>query len=158
MSSKPIPAHVTLPTTEQIAWGSLIASEYGHTGGSQTLGTVAFLVPRSIWPEKPEDTGIILAKAAKFGNTSLSAPLWIEGYLDGGVPLLAVAFAWLGLAHKRIEEGAATMTTGAAIFSVYQLVILRGSLIASMAISAALYVVYRCLFRRVHDSSAHQTT
>lgn len=56
--------------------------------GSQLLGPVFFWVPRSLWPDKPIDTGVLLAQEKGYSFTNLSAPLPAE---------LLVNFSWLGL-------------------------------------------------------------
>jgi hypothetical protein len=137
-------------SVEQIAWGSRLAREEGFTNGRQTIGALLFWLPRTVWPEKPYDTGIELAEKANFGNTSLSAPLWIETFRDGGWGLLVAVFAGLGYLHRLLERRVKQQTISASFFllSLYQLVILRGSLIASMAGTAALIGCYWVSTRR----------
>jgi hypothetical protein len=125
---------------EQIAWGMKYVQEVGHTNGSQILGAVVFAVPRAIWPDKPRDTGIILGKAANFGNLSLSAPIWIEGYIDGGLILMCLYMLFFAYAHSRFREMSRNNPSFSIIFIPYQLVVLRGSLIASMGFTAILLI------------------
>ncbi|MEU2204817.1 hypothetical protein AB0P19_11035 [Microbacterium oleivorans] len=126
---------------QQIALGIRYAADAGFGLGQQSVSTLFFFVPRSIWPDKAIDTGSVLANYVGFGNANLSAPLWIEGYMDGGLVLTAVFFAGLGLVHKALRHQN-QLTFGAAIFSFYQLVILRGSLLASMATGAVVLAMY----------------
>ena len=130
---------------EQIVWGLKYVKEMGHTKGTQILGAATFAVPRAIWPEKPRDTGIILGKAANFGNLSLSAPIWIEGYIDGGLALMCLYMILLAYAHSKFRESSINEPTYSIIFIPYQLVILRGSLIASMGVTAVLLISIRVL-------------
>jgi len=132
---------------QQIALGIRYAADAGFGLGRQTISTLFFFVPRSIWPDKAIDTGSILANYVGFGNANLSAPLWIEGYMDGGLFLTAVFFAALGIVHRAVRHQH-QLTFGAAIFSFYQLVILRGSLLASMATGAVVLVMYFVLTKR----------
>ena len=127
---------------EQIAWGKKTADVEGMTLGRQTLGAAAFWIPRRYWADKPVDTGIVLAERAGLENTSLSAPLWVEAYGEGGYILVFLAFLGVGWSHKRIDVLMSACTPSVLTLIVfYQLVILRGSLIASMATSASLAVV-----------------
>lgn len=139
---------------EQIAWGVKYVKEVGHTNGSQILGAATFAVPRAIWPDKPRDTGIILGKAANFGNLSLSAPIWIEGYIDGGLILMCLYMLLFAYMHSFFREISRNNPGFTIIFIPYQLVILRGSLIASMGVTAVLLISIRVL--RDYGSLKHE--
>ncbi|WP_272027019.1 O-antigen polymerase [Kocuria rosea] len=60
----------------------------GVTWGWQMLGVLLFWVPRSIWPNKPHDTGIVLAEFMRYDFTNLSSPIWAE---------LLINFGWVGV-------------------------------------------------------------
>lgn len=66
---------------------SYIESE-GVTWGWQLLGVLLFWVPRSVWPGKPVDTGVLLAEFKGYDFTNLSSPIWSE---------LLVNFGWIGV-------------------------------------------------------------
>lgn len=123
---------------EQIAWGVKFVDETGRKNGEQILGALTFAIPRGVWPEKPRDTGIILGEAANFGNLSLSAPIWIEGYFDGGILLMCTYISLFSIFHARIRTQMNQKPEFIVIFSLYQLVIFRGSLIATMGVSSVL--------------------
>ncbi|MES9525534.1 hypothetical protein [Streptomyces capoamus] len=101
------------------------------------LGPALFPVPRSVWPDKPEDTGIALARYAGYDFLNLSAPLWIESYLWAGPPAVAAVFFLLGAAGRRMDDvrhrlrgRAGTLATLLVpAFAFYQIVFLRGSLL-----------------------------
>lgn len=119
---------------EQIAWGMKLSNDTGFLKGRQILGAALFTVPRGIWPEKPQDSGIILAKKANYKNTSLSAPIWVEGYLDGGWFISILYLFGIGLAHRKMREYYSQKVPNLlVVFIPYQVVLLRGSLIQSMA-------------------------
>jgi hypothetical protein len=119
---------------EQIAWGMKLSDETGFLKGRQILGAALFAVPRGIWPEKPQDSGIILAKKANYKNTSLSAPIWVEGYLDGGWFISIFYLFGIGLTHRKMREYySQNVPNLLIIFIPYQVVLLRGSLIQSMS-------------------------
>ncbi|MGW7643578.1 hypothetical protein [Streptomyces bobili] len=101
------------------------------------LGPPLFMVPRSMWPEKPEDTGIRLARYAGYEFRNLSAPLWIESYLWAGPLGVVGVFCLLGSLGRRVDDVRHLLRgrsgTLAALlvpaFAFYQLVFLRGSLL-----------------------------
>ncbi|MFE9023223.1 hypothetical protein ACFYNL_32275 [Streptomyces sp. NPDC007808] len=105
---------------------------------SAALGLVLFMVPRSMWPDKPQATGIELAQYAGYDFHNLSAPVWIESYLWGGAPCVVAAFCLLGAAGRRMDDvrerlrhrqrALAVLLVPA--FAFYQMVFLRGSLMA----------------------------
>ncbi|QMU80456.1 hypothetical protein GXW83_21245 [Streptacidiphilus sp. PB12-B1b] len=113
------------------------------------LGPPLFWLPRAYWPGKPEDTGIDIAQFAGYDFTNLSAPLWIESYLWAGIPSLVAAFALLGAVGRRIDEArqrlrARSGTLSALLvpaFGFYQLILLRGSLLAATAPLALLVFI-----------------
>src|SRR5665647_635751 len=63
----------------------------------QALGVVLFWVPSAIWPDKPYDTGILLAQYRNYSFDNLSAPLWAELIVNGGLVLLVVGFVLVGV-------------------------------------------------------------
>ncbi|KOG13569.1 hypothetical protein ADK35_31800 [Streptomyces viridochromogenes] len=105
---------------------------------SAVLGLILFMVPRSMWPEKPQATGIELAQYAGYEFHNLSAPLWIESYLWGGAPCVVAVFCLLGAAGRRMDDVRERLRhrrrTLAVLlvpaFAFYQLIFLRGSLMA----------------------------
>jgi hypothetical protein len=119
---------------EQISWGMKVSSDEGLLKGHQIMGAALFFIPRSVWVDKPVDTGIYLAKKAGYKNTSLSAPIWIEGFIDFGVAGTCLYLLLLGLLHAAMRQTTTSNIRSLwTIFAIYQLVILRGSLIQSMA-------------------------
>lgn len=121
---------------QQVQTGLDYAREKGVSPRT-ALGPLLFMVPRSVWPDKPEDTGIALGRYAGYDLLNLSAPLWIESYLWGGPAAVALVFCLLGAAGRRMDElrerlldrpdTLAVLLVPA--FAFYQLIFLRGSLL-----------------------------
>lgn len=105
---------------------------------SGALAPVVFMVPRSVWPQKPQALGITLAQHAGYDFWNLSAPLWIESYTWAGFPSLVAVFCLLGAVGRRLDDirerlrdRPATMAfVLVPAFAFYQLIFLRGSLLA----------------------------
>ncbi|MFJ4621876.1 hypothetical protein [Streptomyces sp. NPDC088812] len=122
---------------QQVQTGIDYARENGFSP-QDALGPPLFMVPRSMWPEKPEDTGIALARYAGYEFLNLSAPLWIETYLWAGPFSVVVVFCLLGAVGRRADDVRHLLRgrpgTLAALlvpaFAFYQMVFLRGSLLA----------------------------
>lgn len=137
------------------------AAEYvganGHTGGRQLEGMLLFWVPRHDWPDKPMDTGIVLAGfEGDSVNSNLSAPLWAESYLDFGLPGVLVTFLALGVASRRADDAfvrdfwhrrPTAACLAVPILAVYQMIVLRGSLLQSMFRLSVIVLLLYCLFR-----------
>ncbi|MFF4585106.1 hypothetical protein [Streptomyces sp. NPDC001388] len=115
--------------------------DYAHDNGfspQNVLGPPLFMVPRSIWPGKPSDTGISLAEYAGYDFHNLSAPLWIESYLWAGPFAVVLVFCLLGVLGRRVddirhrlrESPGALAALLVPAFAFYQMVFLRGSLLA----------------------------
>lgn len=104
--------------------------------GNQALGVLLFFVPRSIWAAKPLDTGVLLGNYYGYTVTNLSAPLWAEAVINGGLLAVAIVFVIFGYLLTRLDyrvmaamrEGGAWFIAGA-VFPVYLTIILRGSLL-----------------------------
>ncbi|MEW2515863.1 hypothetical protein [Streptomyces sp. NPDC046870] len=121
---------------QQVQTGIDMARDRGFSP-KDALGPVLFPVPRSVWPDKPGDTGITLAQYAGYDFLNLSAPLWIESYLWAGPPAVAAVFLVLGAVGRRMDDVRhrlrdRTGTLAAFLvpaFGFYQIVFLRGSLL-----------------------------
>ncbi|MGX1132502.1 hypothetical protein RKD49_004692 [Streptomyces glaucescens] len=103
---------------------------------SSALGVALFMVPRAVWPDKPQATGVAIAQYAGYDFHNLSAPLWIESYLWAGVPAVAVVFCLMGALGRRMDDLWELLRDRRAAFAVllvpafafYQMILLRGSL------------------------------
>ena len=132
----------------------------GVTHGRQALGVVLFWVPRSVWADKPTDTGILLAEYNQYDFTNLSSPIWAEMYINGGWLVviggsLLLGFG-LGVAGARTadhdrDNSVAAIALG--LVSFYLLIVLRGSLLQSMAHLSVL-VLCTVVLRRTRRNSA----
>lgn len=112
----------------------------GIEWGRQLFGVALFWVPRSIWTDKPIDTGVLLAQFRGYSFTNLSAPLWSELFINGGwVLLLAGMFTvgyairvWDGKLDYLFSIGGVPTILGCVI-PFYLLILLRGSLLQAVA-------------------------
>jgi hypothetical protein len=117
----------------------LYVERHGVTEGRQALGVLLFWVPRSIWPDKPVDTGILLAEDRDYPVTNLSAPLWSELYINGGWTLLVVGMAAAGWFVRGRDLNGPWLRPGAGaspaayVLPAYLVMVLRGSLLQAMA-------------------------
>ena len=125
---------------------------------SQFLGSILFWVPRSIWPDKPTDTGVMLAQYRGYSFENLSAPMWAEGIVNGGVAGVVIVFLALGIALRAMDSrivpafryGGVWGIVGA-IIPVYLTILLRGSLLQA---TGALTLTIACiLFVRAANTS-----
>ena len=111
---------------------------YGH----QLISAIGFAIPRSMWEDKAEPTGVVIARAINFHFENLSAPLWAEGYVDFGLagaivfPALFGILAGLGdRSHRRalLSGGARLALISTPVLALYSLILLRGSLLGTIA-------------------------
>ncbi|MCQ9163665.1 hypothetical protein [Arthrobacter sp. STN4] len=108
----------------------------GITWGDQFVGVIFFWVPRIFWPDKAQDTGVLLAEYRGYGFTNLSAPLWSEALINFGLVGLVATFVLLGVLVAGLDvAGARALKDGGfiliplAILPFYLLIVLRGSLL-----------------------------
>jgi len=114
----------------------------GARDGQQALGAVFVGVPRSIWSDKPDPTGVTIASASGYRFTNLSSPLWIEGYLDFqhiGTIFISLLFGGLSaiLDRSYVRAPRSMLAVLSPILAGYQTILLRGSL---MGVSAFLFM------------------
>jgi hypothetical protein len=124
----------------------------------QALGSVFFAVPRSIWPGKPTDTGILLADYRGYDFSNLSAPLWAEALVNGGLVAVVLLFAAVGYLLRALDTRLAGAMSGASLwalvgglFPVYSTILLRGSLLQAtgpLVIAVGCVLVIRAAHRR----------
>lgn len=116
---------------------------------SQFFGSIFFFVPRAIWPDKPIDTGILLAQYRGYEFQNLSAPAWAEMLVNGGVLGVVIGFLILGAVLRLLDSKIAPafrsggwLTLVGAIFPVYLMILLRGSLLQA---TGSLVVAIACV-------------
>jgi hypothetical protein len=127
-----------------IANGVWYADTFGHTDGSQTLSDLLFFVPHSVWPERATDTGVLIGQAMAVANVNLSAPMWLEFWLDFswlGLIIGFLAFGWISarwdnvfvhLRGLRPLTSPALLDIALPLFVGYQFILLRGSILQAM--------------------------
>jgi hypothetical protein len=102
----------------------------------QIMGSLLFWVPRSLWAGKPEDTGIMLADYRGYSFTNLSAPMWAELLVNGGMVAVVIGFIGLGALVRLLDDrmsqaheiGGWWGLVGS-VLSAYTLILWRGSLL-----------------------------
>jgi hypothetical protein len=136
-------------------WSSGLAQ-----AGRQALALPLFWVPRNVWADKPTDTGIMLAGFQHYPVSNLSAPLWAEAIVNGGLVGLVVVFLLFGYLVRRLDSRVLVSVRSpsvwlvvGAIFPAYSLILLRGSLLqatgAVVVTAASLLLVRRPQRRRL---------
>ncbi|WP_375500610.1 O-antigen polymerase [uncultured Jatrophihabitans sp.] len=137
----------------------------GFQMGREELSAVLFFVPHSVWPGRAKDTGTRVAEYKGYAFTNLSDPLPAEAYVDGGpVWVVVIAVAYGALVERMEGYGRRfAMSPGwwqlfAPVFSIYQLSVLRGSLLQSTGILVAIGLMLRvCVKPRIRQSGNHDT-
>jgi hypothetical protein len=127
-------------------------SQHGFSFGEQLAGILFFWVPRSIWPGKPLDTGVVLGEFIGSRNTNLSSPLITEGWVNFGViGVVGVMIIW-GFVAAFLDSQYRNARSSPSIQNVvvqslilflasYQLIILRGPLLQSMGRLASVVLI-----------------
>ncbi len=102
-----------------------------HTQGEQLLGSALIFVPRSLWANKPVDTGNLVLP---YSNPAAS--LWTEGEVEGGWLVITVYFGALGAAatvlgrRLRYAKPGSLAHAAIPIAGGFTIFVLRGSLLA----------------------------
>jgi hypothetical protein len=118
--------------------------QVGHANGHQLLSSVAFWIPREVWPGKGLDTGVAIGLAIHSANVNLSSPLPLEFWVDFGFGGVVVSFALFGILCRQADrsyirgllspEARPTMSHLAVpILAGYGFILMRGPLLQSMS-------------------------
>jgi hypothetical protein len=130
-----------------------VKSGRGHTYGRQLAGSVLFAVPRSVWPGKPMDTGVVIGQWMGATNTNLSSPVWAELWIDFGPVGMTAGFVALGYAAARVDRRYARRAVRRAppgslvalavpLIAGYSFILLRGPLLqASGRVAIAAFCI-----------------
>jgi len=141
-------------------WQVANASNYWASGaagvGRQALGVVLFWLPRSVWPDKPLDTGAQLALLHNYSTQNLSAPLWAEALANGGLIAVVLVFVALGLLVNTLDRAVVrSARTGGlwvvagAVLPAYFVIVLRGSLLQATGTLAIMVLSLLALRQRL---------
>ncbi|GAA3995094.1 hypothetical protein [Streptomyces plumbiresistens] len=111
----------------------------GHTYGRQVAGSALFFVPRSVWTDKPKDTGVMVSEWMAATNTNRSSPLWTELWLDFGPFGMVAGFGLIGWVSARVDRRyahavarpgpAGILTLAVPLVAGYSFILLRGPLL-----------------------------
>ncbi|WUL62336.1 hypothetical protein OHS16_03395 [Streptomyces sp. NBC_00344] len=132
----------------------------GHLYGRQLAGSILFAVPRSVWPGKPHDTGVMVGEWMGAVNTNLSSPVWAELWIDFGPVGMSLGLLGMGYAAARVDRRSARRATRRAppgslislmvpLVAGYSFILLRGPLlqasgrVAIAMICTAMIMTYR---------------
>ena len=125
----------------------LVVGREGVHYGHQFVGVLLWWFPRAAWPDKPMDTGILIADQRGYPFTNLSAPLWAETYLNAGFVGTVVIFLALGWWFYRRDtkldreiRAIGLPSVLGCILPFYLLILLRGSMLQAMS-----YLTILCL-------------
>ena len=113
---------------------------YGYSYGKQFLVSVLFWIPRSIWPDKPVGSGVTIGEGLGYNFTNISAPLWAEFNINFGMIGVILCFLLYGMITAKLQNNF-MKTRGdinfyqifVPVFSVYQLFLMRGDLLSTVA-------------------------
>lgn len=151
------------------AWSNILSitemvERYGPAMGHQILGALLFFVPRGMWADKPQPTGMEVGDyltdhyAMWFNN--LSAPLVGEGYLDFGYVGALVyggLFAWFSLLADKANARRDNSLLKAVIvyLSFDTIFILRGSLMVGVAYGVGNLMAFLIVWLLIRVLSSH---
>ncbi|MEJ2887931.1 O-antigen polymerase [Actinomycetospora aeridis] len=131
--------------------------ESGHTDGRQMLGYVFNFVPRAYWADKPMPTGMLVDPPLARSTTA-----WSEFFVDYGAGGVLVIFLVWGMGSRALTIRSLRVPPGLLhallpVLAVYQISLLRGSLLPLMgSLYQILFVVALLLAR--HPARRDTTT
>lgn len=144
---------------QQMLNGIEYVEQNGYQLGRQLVGSVFVWVPRSVWPNKPGDTGDLVENDAN--QINVSAPLWTEGQVDFGVIGTFSLLALAGFAAAKLQRQYTDKTKGASPwvalvppFASIFVFVLRGSLQPALGNGVIPFLIIAVLcMRRVRQGT-----
>lgn len=112
---------------------------HDHTYGKQILASLLFPIPRAVWHDKGEATGVMVGRDIGYDMTNLSTPMPAELYIDFSFAGIMLGGLFFGYFYRRLDYiCAAAVDYGrmnlhlimVAILTAYTIFIMRGSLYA----------------------------
>jgi hypothetical protein len=124
-----------------------VVDSNGPSYGLQVLSSLLFFVPRSIWNDKADATGSVVAGKLGYTFFNLSEPLSAEFYIDAKLPGVIVGMLFLGYmyrwVHHKLMLRENLSVSLYCLFCAYQIYFLRGSLMSVIGyIAVALLLAY----------------
>lgn len=130
-----------------------VDEQNSHSYGEQLVGAALFFVPRSLWEDKPLDTGFVVGYWMGTENANLSSPLWSELWLDFGAAGMVAGFVAVGYAAARTDRRYVCRTVDdpspgnvlavvVPVLAGYSFILLRGSLLQA---SGRIVIALLCL-------------
>ena len=111
--------------------GLRYVDDHSLTWGRQLLGGLFTLVPRSVWPAKPPDTGFLIDPVY-----NRAATMWTEMHINFGVVGVVLGLGLLGVAARRCDDsfiaGRPWALILVPILSTFYFILLRGTLSAAV--------------------------
>lgn len=141
----------------QIANGLQVVSQGEFAIFRQVMASVFFFIPRSIYPGKPNDTGVELARFLGLKFQNLSAPWILESYVNARVIGVVVIGFSIGYFLSKFDLSSnldiryfllGSLTTG------FLFIVLRGSLLQATGRAAFSFVVIFILLRGIRSRSS----
>lgn len=144
---------------QQLVNAKVVVDHNGVQYGRQFASSILFFVPRFVWPNKAEPTGMYVANDRNYSFGNLSSPLMAEFYVDGGLIGTILGMLLLGLLYRYLFELSKrrTILIGCfyCFFATYQFYFLRGSLmtvsnymLVALAFLGGIYLFRNLIFMK----------
>ena len=127
------------------------------TDGEQLLGVLLFFIPRAIWPNKPENSGLLIYEKLDLYFDNISVNYFAEGYLNSGylgIIIFIVLFAFLNAKMDKhfwiVNKG--SLSREVRFTSLYlslfgmMFFILRGALLSAFPLTLGLLLAVYIVF------------
>lgn len=133
----------------QLHNGLQATSDYEFPVFRQLLGSLLFFVPRSVWSDKPLDTGIELANYLGLRFQNLSAPWILEAYVNARIPGVLLTAFFIGYLITKMDLNQSSgirQFVMAFTISGLLFILLRGSLLQASGRAIFAFVLIQILF------------
>lgn len=146
----------------EVADGVDYVDKFGHTDGKHLLATTFVFVPRSIWHGKADNLANSVTRQLGYpAYFNFASPLWMEFYVEGGMPLLFVGFVVFGHLSSRLDTSMRRQPVSSAYLAAltpalasFQLYLLRGPLQTTAALCGLTILVSWLTFPRLRRRGA----
>jgi hypothetical protein len=140
-------SHLDFDNAPQLLLGYIYSQEQGLMHGWNLLSALLVFVPRSLWPAKSEGLGSIIISYFGVTFTNVSAPMYLEFFMDFSYPGAVVLSLLFGVIIGKVNRTArrkgrfsASWMLNVALFAAMPIIV-RGALMTGMSLIYAHLIV-----------------
>jgi hypothetical protein len=144
----------------QVANGVQVIPDGAFPIFKQILASIFFFVPRGVWPGKPNDTGVELARMLGLDFQNLSAPWILEAFVNArfmGVISVSILLGFYLTKVDLLSNSSMRYFLVGSVTSGFLFIVLRGSLLQATGRAVFSIFIISIIFWKIDLSYTEKT-